>query len=64
MGRRYFNLEKTFRDPVLTSLMFQGASWHSSHGRHSMSSDGSPAEGLFNRAAVKRKVSVWAYLVS
>ena len=71
-ARRYANLEENLPGPQSTNFIdvSGSASWHGSQWNISSYMARFPVMGpyvqvfVYNRAAVKRKVSVWAYLVS
>ncbi|HEX9667191.1 MAG TPA: hypothetical protein VGA95_11635 [Thermodesulfobacteriota bacterium] len=71
-ARRYANLEENLPGPQSTNFIdvSGSASWHGSQWKISSYMARFPVMGpyvqvfVYNRAAVKRKVSVWAYLVS
>jgi hypothetical protein len=71
-ARRYANLEENLPGPQSTNFIdvAGSASWHGSQWKVSSYMARFPVMGpyvqvfVYNRAAVKRKVSVWAYVVS
>ncbi len=71
-ARRYANLEENLPGPQSTNFIevSGSGSWHGSQWKISSYMARFPVMGpyvqvfVYNRAAVKRKVSVWAYLVS
>jgi hypothetical protein len=71
-ARRYANLEENLPGPQSTNFIevSGSGSWHGSQWKISSYVARFPVMGpyvqvfVYNRAAVRRKVSVWAYLVS
>ena len=71
-ARRYVNLEANVSSPQSTQFIevSGGGSWHGSQWKVSSYLARFPVMGpfiqvfVYNRAPIKRKVSVWAYLVS
>jgi hypothetical protein len=71
-ARRYANLEENLLGPQSTNFIdvSGSGSWHGSQWKISCYMARFPVMGpyvqvfVYNRAAVRRKVSVWAYLVS